>query len=404
MRVARRRARFDVGILAKRQGNLGTEGIHMNNDNKARAGKGKLRGVIAAAAASLLLAFTLSLCACASQSAKESAESKQEAAEPAEQTIVDMAGREVTLPMHPTKVMGAANPDGIIIYSINSELLTGWTSNVSDAAKEYLDERAANLPKITSVSKWEDPNKEEILAMDPDFIFVAVDLDNVDLSLYDNLTAEIGVPIVVGDAELRNLGDTYRFLGTILDEKEQCEKLADFVDATFADVDATLAKVPEADRLRVFYSTGDAGTQTCGDSNWNGQFVTPAGGVNVCDTDQTSGFADVSMEQVLTWQPDVVISTVKGDKSALYAGEEWKDVKAVQSGEVYAAPQAPFSWVDKPTGVNRVIGVKWTNSVLYSDAATYDIKAAVKEFYFLFYHCELSDQQVSNLLDTKVAL
>lgn len=347
MRVARRRARFDVGILAKRQGNLGTEGIHMNNDNKARAGKGKLRGVIAAAAASLLLAFALSLCACASQSTKESAESKQEAAEPAEQTIVDMAGREVTLPMHPTKVMGAANPDGIIIYSINSELLTGWTSNVSDAAKEYLDERAANLPKITSVSKWEDPNKEEILAMDPDFIFVAVDLDNVDLSLYDNLTAEIGVPIVVGDAELRNLGDTYRFLGTILDEKEQCEKLADFVDATFA---------------------------------------------------------DVSMEQVLTWQPDVVISTAKGDKSALYAGEEWKDVKAVQSGEVYAAPQAPFSWVDKPTGVNRVIGVKWTNSVLYSDAATYDIKAAVKEFYFLFYHCELSDQQVSNLLDTKVAL
>ena len=41
---------------------------------------------------------------------------------------------------------------------------------------------------------------------------------------------------------------------------------------------------------------------------------------------------------------------------------------------------------------------------MYSDAATYDIKAAVKEFYFLFYHCELSDQQVSNLLDTKVAL
>lgn len=352
---------------------------------------------------SLLLALTFALTACGSSpSPGEQGEPSSE--EPTEQTITDMAGREVTIPTHPAKIMGAANPDGIMLYSINPELLSGWTFALSDSAKEYLDETAANLPKITSVSKWEDPNKEEILSMDPDFIFVTVDLDNVDLSLYDNLTAETGIPVVVGDAELESLDDTYRFLGSILDEEEQCTKLADYISTTFDDIDATLDGISDADKLRVLYSTGDVGTQTCGDSNWNGQFVTPAGGINVCDTDQTSGFADVSMEQILTWQPDVIISTTKGDLAALYGGEAWADVKAIQENRVYAAPQAPFSWVDKPTGVNRIIGVKWANSVLYPDQVGYDIATDVKEFYQLFYHYDLSDDQVSDLLDTEVAL
>jgi iron complex transport system substrate-binding protein len=320
-------------------------------------------------------------------------------------TVTDMAGREVELPANPTKVMGAANPDGIIIYSIDPSLLTGWTFEPSDAAKAYLTPEAAELPQITSVSKWEEPNKEEILSMDPDFILVACDLDNTDFALYDDLTAEIDVPIVVIDADLPKLSDSYRFLATILpDQADQCEALADFIDQTFADVDATLEDVPEDERVRVLYSTGSEGIQTCGDSNWNGQFVTPAGGINVCDTDQTSGFSEVSMEQVLAWQPDVIISTASGDKAEIYGAEEWADVAAVEAGEVYAAPQLPFSWVDKPTGVNRVIGVKWTNSVLYPEQADYDIAEAVQEFYALFYHYELTDEEVADILDTKVEL
>ncbi len=320
-------------------------------------------------------------------------------------TVTDMAGREVELPTNPTKVMGAANPDGIILYSVDPSLMTGWTAVPSDAAKAYLTPEAAELPQITSVSVWEEPNKEEILSMDPDFILVACDLDNTDFSLYDSLSEEIGVPIVVIDADLPNLGDSYRFLATILpDQAEHCEELADFIDRTFEDVDRVLEQIPEDERVRVLYSTGAEGTQTCGDSNWNGQFVTPAGGINVCDTDQTSGFANVSMEQVLTWQPEVIISTATGDKAEIYGAEEWADIEAVETGEIYAAPQAPFSWVDKPTGVNRVIGVKWTNSVLYPDQVDYDIAEAVTEFYDLFYHYELTDDEVQEILNTKVEL
>jgi iron complex transport system substrate-binding protein len=325
-------------------------------------------------------------------------------AEPTEQTITDMAGREITIATNPTKIMGAANPDGIMIYSIDSSLLLGWTFSLSDSAKSYLDSTAASLPTVTSVSKWEAADEEEILKMGPDFIFVTVDLDNADLSIYDQITADTNIPVVVGDADLDNLSQTYEFLGTILGDANtgQCQKLADFCSQAKNNIDATMGKVSDGQKARVLYSTGSDGTQTCGDSNWNGSFVTAAGGANVCDTTQTSGFATVSMEQVISWKPDVIISTATGDKASIYGSDAWADLAAIKDDKVYAAPQVPFSWVDKPTGVNRVIGIEWTNSVLYPSQASFDIKSEVKDFYSLVYHYDLNDTEITALLNTTV--
>ena len=325
--------------------------------------------------------------------------------EPATHTITDMAGREVTIPTHPTRVLGAANPDGMIIYSIDPQLMVGWVNGVSDRAKPYLTPEAAALPQVTSVSKWEDPNEEELLSLNLDFILVSVDLNNTDFSLYDTITADTGIPVVVIDADLLNWKNTYRFLASVFpDQAEQCYACAALAEEFTNDVTMTMARANKVTKVRVYYSTGDNGLQTCGDSNWNGAFVTPSGAVNVCDTTQTSGFAKVSMEQVLNWKPDMIISTASGDKAAIYSSADWVDVPAVINGEIYAAPQAPFSWVDKPTGINRIIGVLWTNWICYGDYATYDMNAAVKDFYHTFYHYDLTDAQVAELLDTKVEL
>ncbi|MCH4184073.1 MAG: ABC transporter substrate-binding protein [Eggerthellaceae bacterium] len=357
---------------------------------------------IALCLAILVVGFTCFSTGCASSSVGSSNSNGSSAAGASTQTITDMAGRDVTIPTDAKKVMGAANPDGIMVYSIDPDMCVGWTFDLNESAKKYLDPSAASLPKITSISKWEAPNEEEILNISPDFILVSVDLTNVDLSLYDQITSDTGVPVVVVDAELQNLGNTYRFLGSILGDSHstQCNELADYVDQTFTDVNATMAKVPT--RTRVLYSTGNTGLQTCGDSNWNGQFVTPAGGINVCDTTQTSGFSTVSMEQILSWQPEVIISTVGDSAASVYSTDEWSKIGAVQNHMIYSAPKYPFSWVDKPTGANRVIGVKWTNDVLYHDQATYDISKDVTKFYSLFYHYNLSDSEVNDLLTTKV--
>jgi len=49
--------------------------------------------------------------------------------------------------------------------------------------------------------------------------------------------------------------------------------------------------------------------------------------------------------------------------------------------------------------VNRVVGVFWIAEQLYPDIYDYDLPARVKAFYSLFYGADLTDGQISALID-----
>lgn len=67
------------------------------------------------------------------------------------------------------------------------------------------------------------------------------------------------------------------------------------------------------------------------------------------------------MEQVLRWDPDIVISgyhhsSVPGEfYRTVWQDPLWKLTRAVKTGEVCEAPQYPFSWIDRPPSVNCII-------------------------------------------------
>jgi iron complex transport system substrate-binding protein len=66
---------------------------------------------------------------------------------------------------------------------------------------------------------------------------------------------------------------------------------------------------------------------------------------------------------------------------------------------VYLSPQSPFKWFDKPTGANMIIGIPWVAKILYPDKfQDLNLTADVKEFYSEFYHYDLTDDDVNNIL------
>ena len=71
-------------------------------------------------------------------------------------------------------------------------------------------------------------------------------------------------------------------------------------------------------------------------------------------------------------------------------------------GELYGTPNAPFSWIDRPPGPNRLIGMRWFSALLYSDYLECDVEEEVREFFDLFYHVELTDEELDNVLQGKV--
>ena len=110
------------------------------------------------------------------------------------------------------------------------------------------------------------------------------------------------------------------------------------------------------------------------------------------------------MEQVISWDPEYIIAWTdngyddSGSYSKILSDSQWSVIQAVKDKHVYETPAVPQNWFDRPPSVNTIIGIKWVQNLLYPDYADYDIKKEAKEFYKMFYHYELSDSEVDELL------
>src|SRR5581483_6761981 len=112
---------------------------------------------------------------------------------------------------------------------------------------------------------------------------------------------------------------------------------------------------------------------------------------------------NVSFEQVLQWNPDVIVTLDPAFYESVFTHPLWRALPAVRARRVYLAPSLPFGWFDRPPSANRLIGVKWLLAVLYPEHARIDLRAEARRFYRLFYHVQLSDAQVEELLTRATA-
>ncbi len=71
-------------------------------------------------------------------------------------------------------------------------------------------------------------------------------------------------------------------------------------------------------------------------------------GLAVVSAGQRGGMGTVSIEQVLQWNPEVIVTIDPGFAATVRDNPLWKGVRAVREGRVYLAPKSPFNWFDFP--------------------------------------------------------
>lgn len=69
----------------------------------------------------------------------------------------------------------------------------------------------------------------------------------------------------------------------------------------------------------------------------------------------------VSMEMVLIWNPNVIITISSDFYNSVYNNQLWQNITAVKNKQVYLTPQDPFNWFESPPGANTIIGIPWTS-------------------------------------------
>lgn len=330
------------------------------------------------------------------------AEKTSEAADAAgEREITDMAGRTVVVPDEIETVFSSSTVTAIFMYTLAPDKLLGWNYELNELEKSIILEEYHDLPNL---GMGDSINYEAVIAADPTIAVNVGTINDKMISDCDKLSKSLGVPVVAVDGDLSASAEAYRFMGELLGEEEQAEKLASYAEKTFADIEKM--EVPEDKKVRIYYGNGEDSLETAPAGSAHGQIIDMVNAVNVADLEMGEGSrVQISAEQLLAWDPDVIVvnGEPKADMSgasaaeAILANPDYASLKAVQDQQVYGTPNTPFSWMDRPMGPNRIVGIRWLSGLIYPEYLNYNVDEEVKEFFDLFYHVQLTDEKLENI-------
>jgi iron complex transport system substrate-binding protein len=324
-------------------------------------------------------------------------------------TITDMANRTLTVPYPVNHVLATSPTTTIMVYMLAPEKLLAFNYQTTAEEQAYMPDQYKNLPSAGGWYGSQTADYEQYISMNPDVIFDSVSTSNSgseDAATVATLTArqkQLGSIPDVGVTDTSNVtafSSSIEFLGKVLGKQNEAQKLNEFNSKVQKEVKSGVSGISDSAKVTVYYARGSNGLQTAPSGSAHTQLIELCGGKNVVSAQAGGeGMVSVSMEQVLKWNPDVIITSDSTFYSNVYKNSSWNEITAVKNKRVYLAPQGPFKWFGQPDGANMIIGIPWTAKILYPDKfKNLDLTGEVKEFYSEFYHYDLSDDDVTKLL------
>jgi iron complex transport system substrate-binding protein len=314
--------------------------------------------------------------------------------------VTDASGRKIAVADRVERVMAAGPPASVVLYVLAPEKMIGWTAPPRPDEKPFLLPAARDLPELGRLTgRGDTANIEVVLKARPDIILDFGTVNPTFVSLAQRVQEQTGVPYLLFDGRLENMARSLRQVGAAIGVSERAELIARYVEETEALIDARLKDQPPSARHRVYLARGADGLETGLTGSINTEIIERSGGVNVAERGAArGGIATVSMEQVLAWAPDTIV-TLDGNFFRGYAGSPlWAAVPAAAAKRVFLAPRLPFGWIDQPPSINRTIGLRWIAGLLYPDKFPEDMRIEARNFIKLFYQTEPDDAGLDRIM------
>ena len=311
--------------------------------------------------------MAMSLCACtgkADQSASAGGSSVQQSEESTEQLstdsaaeseaesmeesatriITDSTGRDVEMPSRVESIVCVGV--GALRYSCYMD-----AADLVVGVEDYeVKEGMSRLYNYVNFDKFKDlpvtgtngePNIEEIITAGPQVIVMS-SYASADA---DDLQAKSGIPVVMVPGSDTTLDDnayeTIRIMGELYGKEDRAQELTAYLKGIQKDLDDRTADIPEEDKPSVYVAgvsfKGAHGFE--GTEAYYGPFELIHANNLANTTDQTGAF-DIDLEQVLTWDPEIIFLDFNGMSliNEDYADnpDYYQNLTAVKEGKVYS--------------------------------------------------------------------
>ncbi len=120
-----------------------------------------------------------------------------------------------------------------------------------------------------------------------------------------------------------------RLIGAVVDRKDQAETLIRTAFAARKEANAPVADIPDNQRVRVYMANPDLNTY--GSGKYTGLMMKHAGALNVAAA-TVKGARQVSLEQVLQWNPQVIFVQDRYPQvvKQIESDPQWQGIDAVK--------------------------------------------------------------------------
>ncbi|GHT89771.1 iron(III) dicitrate-binding protein [Betaproteobacteria bacterium] len=315
-------------------------------------------------------------------------------------TLRDQMGHPVTLPAKVSKLVVIPIPIASMVMALDGG--AARLSGINAAARSDIDEgllgrmfpAAAKIPTSVAGESFA-PNGEALAAARPDLVIQWGDRGDAIVTPI----RQLGLPVLTlkyGDS--RWAADWLRLTGAAIGKKERGETLATWFETRMDEAHHRAAAIPVGERPRVLYlMRGRRALLVAGKNTSMDGDIARAGGINPAAG--LPGFAPVGVEQMLAWNPDIILlNNFERDLSpqAFYADARFKGLKAVTQKRVYRYPRGGFRW--DPPSQETPLAQDWLYGVLHPERAMPDLRPRISEAYQMLYGYHVSEAEIDRIL------
>lgn len=298
-------------------------------------------------------------------------------------TVTDQAGRKVEIPAEVNRIVTTWRPCTFLVFAVGGQEKLVGVDNGSTAAPFTV----GVYPEIENVAKVGDKksgiNVEEVVAAKPDVVFVWAEASND--GIIEQLETQ-GIPtLVIIPESAEEMKEAAALLGEVLGCTEQADKVIGYYDDTIAMIKDRLKDVPESERKRVYLAGAHGILSSCGSDFYQHYLIEQAGGINVA-AELKGGWQNVSPEQLVAWDPDVIIADPYCKESmddALKMDPGLNALKAVKNNQLYSFPKIGQWSFPIP---QSAMGILWLSKTLYPEQfEDIDLEKEVNSYYEEFF-------------------
>ncbi len=312
-------------------------------------------------------------------------------------TFKDMLGNTVSVPKNTDRIALLGGPTGQIAYLLGAQdKLCAVTGSIATSELVILfDPSIKNRPAVRTVNGM--VNIEKLLKSNPQLV-IAGTIDGQIVQKKTNL------PVAFFDDSIsHNVSDIEKEIGfyaTAFGAEERGRAYIHYLKKMIRFVKERTDSIPAKDRKVVFNGYSTSHLVTVGGDTFIQERLEIAGCKNAAESIKTSGkkeglhagLGEVSMEQVLAWNPDIIVIDM-GSPEELINDERWKSVKAVKRKKVFIQPAGVFIW-DRPTAEAAVLHPLWLAKTAYPERfKDVSFTKEVQRFYREIFKFNLNEKQ-----------